>query len=233
MAKTKLFKTRKVRAQAATERRVGKREPYDIVLIVCEGAKTEPNYLNGLKSDLGLSNANIKILDEDHGSDPLSVVNFAIEYYQGDPIYDRIYCVFDKDGHSTYQPALDLIRSDPLKQKEKLFAINSVPCFEIWLLLHYGYSTKAYKKAGNQSPCDLVIKDLKAKIPDYAKHYRGIYETVSDKTEAAIKHAKQLAKHNNQVDSDNPSTLLYDLVEYLKGLKEKRGTLAQQKYPAK
>lgn len=222
MAKGKLFKMRKARAQAAMERKVGRRESYDVVLIVCEGAKTEPNYLNALKSDLGLSNANIKILDEDHGSDPLSVVNFAIKYYAEDSIYDRIYCVFDKDGHSTYQPALDLIESHPLKKTGKLFAINSVPCFEIWLLLHYSYTTKAYEKAGKKSPCDLVIQDLKAQIPDYAKHYRGIYETVKNRTEPAIKHAKQLKKHNNDVNSDNPSTLLHDLVEYLKGLKEKK-----------
>jgi hypothetical protein len=43
-------------------RRGPTREPYDVVLIVCEGAKTEPNYFKRLKLAYRLSNANIHVL---------------------------------------------------------------------------------------------------------------------------------------------------------------------------
>ena len=56
MGKANQFEKRKARAQAAMVRTIEKRQPYDIVLVVCEGAKTEPNYLNSMKKDFGLNN---------------------------------------------------------------------------------------------------------------------------------------------------------------------------------
>src|SRR3954462_14274087 len=64
----------------------GKREAYDYVLIVCEGTKTEPCYLRELQRVLRLSNANIKVLDRRHGSDPMSVLNAALEEYEKDTL---------------------------------------------------------------------------------------------------------------------------------------------------
>jgi len=40
------------------ERRKSRRAPYDRVLIVCEGSKTEPNYLQELIDCLELNSAN-------------------------------------------------------------------------------------------------------------------------------------------------------------------------------
>lgn len=222
MGKSNEFEKRKARAQAAMERRTAKREPYDVVLVVCEGSKTEPYYLNAMKDDLELGNANVKIVEEHHGTDPLSVVNFALTYYDAEPIYDRIYCVFDKDGHKTYMPALNLVNQHPLRRQGKLFAINSVPCFEVWLLLHFAYTAKAYVKTGKNSSCDLVIRDLKNSILGYDKGHKSVYEIVKGKTADAIKHAKRLHKYTASVGTDNPSTRLHDLVEYFRELSEKR-----------
>lgn len=51
------------------------REPYDSVLIVCEGIKSEPNYLKGLRNYYQLSTANIEIIGK--GIDPLGLVKYA------------------------------------------------------------------------------------------------------------------------------------------------------------
>ena len=100
-----LFHKRKASEAESLRRKAAKRASYDIVLIVCEGAKTEPYYFLGLRKHLRLSNANIIIADKKTGIDPLSVVNFAIKEFNKDPCYDRVYCVFDKDKHTTYAAA--------------------------------------------------------------------------------------------------------------------------------
>ena len=71
-----LFKKRKAKKAAELARQQAKRESYDKVLIVCEGTKTEPNYLNEIKDELKLSTANISIAPSP-GSDPVSVVVHA------------------------------------------------------------------------------------------------------------------------------------------------------------
>lgn len=49
----------------AYARRGSIREPYDYVFVVCEGEKTEPIYLQGLKIAYRLSNANVRIIHPD------------------------------------------------------------------------------------------------------------------------------------------------------------------------
>jgi len=44
-----MAKQRKGRTATEYVRRGPEREPYEYVIIVCEGKKTEPNYLNGLR----------------------------------------------------------------------------------------------------------------------------------------------------------------------------------------
>jgi hypothetical protein len=109
------------------------REPYDSVLIVCEGGKTEPQYLDGLKVAFKLSSANIRVTSAT-GSDPVSIVRFAERLCHTER-YDRVYCVFDRDGHANFADAIGLVRQ--LGYRE----IVSLPCFEMWILLHFMSST--------------------------------------------------------------------------------------------
>lgn len=218
MAKDKLFHKKRQRKANNFERAIEWRKSNELVLIVCEGEKTEPNYLRGLIRALRIGNATINILDTEHGSDPVSVLNAAVAEFEKDTsLYDRVYCVFDRDGHTNYAAALKLAKNHELAKSKVLFVAHSVPCFEIWLLLHFKYTTHAYVKAGNKSPCDRLISDLKhaGLLPNYEKNHKGIYELVSARTGTAIRHAKMLDKYNRGVGSDNPSTKMHDLVTYL------------------
>ena len=76
MGSDDLHHKRKSRRQRTFFRRKSSRESYDRVLIVCEGSKTEQNYLRELIDCLKLSSANIEV-DEDRGSSPISVVSYA------------------------------------------------------------------------------------------------------------------------------------------------------------
>lgn len=51
-----------------------KREPYELILIVCEGSETEPNYFENLRETENLSSVNVEITGKS-GSDPMSVIN--------------------------------------------------------------------------------------------------------------------------------------------------------------
>lgn len=222
MGSDDLFHRRKARLSSSLVREIDKRESYDLVLIVCEGAKTEPHYLKGLKSQLRLSNANVKVLDDHHGTDPLSIIQCALKYYDADDQgYDRVYCVFDRDRHETYGAALELVRNHQLGQDGKLIAITSIPCFEIWLLLHFQYTTKGFNSTGKTSACDKLVRELKKHIRDYKKNCPNTFALVKDHTDRAIDHARRLAKHNRDVNTDNPSTKMHSLVQYLRKLKSK------------
>jgi hypothetical protein len=65
--------------QAARElrRRAAQRQPADRLLIVCEGAKTEPLYLGEIRQALRLPTANVQVQPAAYGTEPLHVVNYA------------------------------------------------------------------------------------------------------------------------------------------------------------
>jgi AAA15 family ATPase/GTPase len=67
---------RKSRSASRLQRHAPRRESYERVLVVCEGAKTEPIDFSELKDHYRLSNANIRITPAD-GSDPVSIVRTA------------------------------------------------------------------------------------------------------------------------------------------------------------
>ena len=214
----KLFHRRKAKSAASLRRRAARRSPYDMVLIVCEGEKTEPNYLQALIDDLQLNTANIKILKNSAGSAPRTIVDFALKEYRKSNDYDRIYCVFDKDRHPSYAEALDVIHRAPMRKGHAITAITSVPCFEVWLLLHFAYTTKQFD-IGSGSICEKVIGDLKKHLPYYEKRGGNIYSETKSLIDHAIANAKRLARHCEDVDTDMPSTKVHDLIEYLQKLK--------------
>jgi hypothetical protein len=217
MGSDDIFHKRKQRAAASLKRQKAKRAPYDRVLIVCEGSKTEPNYLHEIRDTYRLNTANIEICGDECGSDPLSVVNYAIEKFREDQDYDCVYCVIDRDKHMTFHAALDKLRQTKLGKKVVFTAVVSVPCFEFWLLLHFTYTTRQFCAQGNSSNCDLVIKELNKKdlIPGYRKGATNIFASTKDRLNTAIKNARKLHQHNESAGTNSPATNMHELIEYL------------------
>ncbi len=219
MGTDNLFHKRKERKAESLRRRRAMKASYDIILIVCEGGKTEPNYFTQLKKASRLSNANVRICGR--GADPLSVVNFAIESFKQEPEFDRIYCVFDRDRHTTYDAALDKVHQARLGKGTKIFAIPSVPCFEFWLLLHFICTTKPFDAPPGNSICSRVIEELKKYLPEYQKGDHDIFDKIQDNLDNAITNARQVEQFHQTSRTDNPSTLVHSLVEYLRDLKKR------------
>jgi len=218
MGTDNLFHKRKERKAELLRRRRAIKEPYDVILIICEGEKTEPNYFSELKKAFRLSNANVRICGR--GADPLSVVDFAIETFRREPEFDRVYCVFDRDRHTRYDEALDKVRRTRLGKGSKIFAIPSIPCFEFWLLLHFIYTTRPFDVPPGDSICSRVIEELKKYLPAYQKGDQDIFNKIHDSLDNAIANASRVQQFHQTSATDNPSTLVHSLVEYLRDLKK-------------
>lgn len=219
MGSDDLHHKRRARRKRDLARRRSSRESYDRVLIVCEGSKTELNYLQELRNSLKLISKNIEV-DGNSGSSPKSVVRYAkrrfSEEKQKGDTYDRVYCVFDKDTHPSYTQAI--AGCELSRPKGTFYAITSVPCFEYWLLLHFEYSTKPYTSTGKRSACDNLILNLKKHLQDYTKGTKDLFGELESRTDQAIKHSKQALSAATREDTDNPTTRMHVLVEYLRHL---------------
>jgi hypothetical protein len=121
------------RRRTAPRRRLGTR-----ILIVCEGARDEYDYLRGARASLRLSQANVAIRFCGGGS-PQAVVASALRWRDryagnGEERFDEIWVVLDVENPKTsgIEQALETARREGLR-----IALSN-PCFEIWLLLHAG-----------------------------------------------------------------------------------------------
>lgn len=196
-------------------RKIGKRKARKFILIVVEGKETEINYFNSLKQYLKLVTLSIEVVSSKY-SDPLSVVNHALFLKQQRQNlsnntlklpYDEIYCVFDGD-HPNRQNYRDAIAQ---ANKHNLSVIASIPCFEIWFLLHFQYSTQIFHN------CDEVGRKLKTYIPHYEKSL-NVFPIISIQTKTAIINSEKLFQYHDDLttqDFPNPSTDAHQLVKKL------------------
>ncbi len=204
-------------------RRIRHREPYDRVLVVCEGI-TEKHYFDGLVFFLGLSSANIEIIPS-RRTDPIDVVRFGIKLakdaQRSSDAYQRLYCVFDLDRPHTN--ALDLAAA--MKQRlTSLHLATSNPCFEVWLRLHLGYTDRAYTTVGNNTACDAVCDELCRQEPRYKKGAEGLFRLFEAKVSSAVRNGHQLEASNRRTGSSNPSCTVHELVQDLMNLKADNST---------
>lgn len=210
MGSEDLFHKRKARDSAALQRKKIERSRNKRYLIVCEGTKTEPNYFGELLADLGIRPQVVRIAKND-GSSPDRIVGHALSLYQEDAIngdaYDKVFCVFDRDKHTTFEGAVSRAR-DLNASGTPIEAITSTPCFEVWLLLHFGYSAQPFHAAGKRSVGDQVVAELRKKpgLEKYGKGMEGVYYLLRDRLNAAMGNAERLRAHLEETGSINPAT---------------------------
>ena len=122
--------------------------------------------------------------------------------------------MFDRDEHANYNDALtEAARLDEkfkndLGKKVAFLAVPSVPCFELWLLLHY-------RDIGHIISRGEVYDELHRHWPEFrkgqGKHFAA---TRSRLTEALDRSARLAAKHNPHQGS-TPYTGVGNLVREL------------------
>jgi RloB-like protein len=214
MGSDDLFKKRKARAKNELARQSKNRATYQRFLIVCEGTKTEPLYLRDLIRDLGIRHHTVKIEPND-GVSPDRIVAHAVKLYDEDALggdsFDMVFCVFDRDTHTTLKVG---------KHPKPFEAITSSPCFEYWLLLHFGFTDPAFHATGKKSVADQVISILKTKrdFENYSKGQNNVYSLVKNNTNKAVTHAKRGRKNAGKTGQISPLTNVDVLVTALKAL---------------
>ena len=195
------------RAKSKISRQKPTRQPNKVILIVCEGKKTEKNYFQRLKEYLNLTTT-IYIVPSAH-PDPKQIIKYTkqqkIRQYNE---YDEIYCVFDKDSH-TLEYVNEVLR---MANKNNFKTIVSDPCFEFWILLHFAKITPKF--SANKSPCEELQKhkDFKKNLPHYSKDY-DFKDIIANHLQTAIKNANEI---NNA--KQTPYTEVVKLVENLQDL---------------
>lgn len=216
-----------VRQAKALKRRKETRQPYQRILIVCEGEKTEPLYLSEIRTQYRLASSNVQILPSSLGTEPLQIVGYAEQLFRsGDQAkgiypksFDLVYVVFDRDSHLTYPQALakaaalnGKLRND-MGERVQFAAVVSVPCFELWLLLHF-QNVQAPMTRG------AVYQALKQHLPDYDKgqggRWRLTQHLLPDATQRALACAQLTTAHNGV----EPYTDMHQLVATLTQLRQ-------------
>lgn len=188
-------------------------------LIVSEGEKTEPNYFNGLKRDIGENGRKIKIeIPTRKGSkNPLMLVDSAQKYvddYRKNDIYIKhVWVVYDKDD------VPDNIFNDAAEKCGKIsndeityHALWSNESVEYWFVLHYEYLNT---DTGREDYYPKLSKYMKK---EYDKADEKIYDILKPQYKEAIKNAKRMMKeHGNAKPSEcRPGTRIYEIFDYLK-----------------
>lgn len=184
-----------------------------IILISTEGKnKTEETYFNHFKNN----NKNYVIkFAKGNDTDPSGIFYAAqktmqkeeLDFEQG----DLVYCVFDVDFSQSRKKDIEYVLKK--SKKENIHIILSNPCFEIWFLLHYRYSTRIYESN------DAVVNDLQKYLPGYEKK-SDIFDLLKDHSDDAIKYSKKLKEYHQEMGNVdiidcNPSTDIYKIIETL------------------
>lgn len=126
------------------------------VAILGEGI-TEREYFKSLKKH---SNLSFKFKPEiPKHSDIHSIVKKAKNLKE---VFDIVFCIIDLDRILANPKEKQKYYNLKAKNKELIFIENN-PCFEIWFLLHFEFSTREY------ASCESLIYILKKNIPDYKK----------------------------------------------------------------
>lgn len=194
------------------------RPPKKTLLIICEG-ETEKIYFENLKAAERKTEINLKPELPGHRTDCLNIVERAIKQKDN---YDQVWCVFDLDAAhkdvEKYRKAVERANN------EKIERLESYPCFEVWFLLHFLYTTRTF------TDCKQVIQGLKKHIKDYSKrqeyHFRkNLYVELRPKLLDAMKNSLRLEKYNLENSIiDGTRSDIYKVVEkILPGIKGREG----------
>lgn len=110
------------------------RQPARRILVVTEGTRTEPQYVEGLDRYLRSKGATAVVKPVSVGKDPLKVVQKCVqkrdEAAKSDKGYDDCVCLVDVDEHKTLPAAVQLA------EREAIQLLISNLKFEAWLRWH-------------------------------------------------------------------------------------------------
>ena len=214
-------------ARESQKRKEDIRSKRKYYLIVCEGAKTEPNYFECLKQDLPkgiLTSLQIDI--EGTGRNTQSLVDEAMRIkskYESDynrPI-DKLWTVFDKDSFDTNDFNSAILRCK--NATPEIGCAWSNEAFELWYLLHFHYYNSPISRRDYKQLIEENLRPYIGEEYEYQKNSEEMYSLMKrfGSIDDAIRNAKMLEElYGDRSDfaNHNPRTKVHELVVELFGL---------------
>lgn len=185
-----------------------RREPVEArqrILALCEGERTEPEYLEGFKRWCRNPLVDVEISGPE--GVPFTLVGRARERRDqaeaearrrndDNLAFDQVWCVFDRDDHPRFKEAIQTARDNGLH-----LAVSN-PCAELWLLLHF-----------RESPGLQHREDIKPMLKKYGPEFdKGV--DFDDYREGYFEARSRATKLDQRCEEDgepfrNPSTGIY------------------------
>lgn len=174
-----------------------------------EGEQTEEQYV---KSWARAYRATVSVtVPKTHGT-PVTLVKAAsaearrdrrIPAKQGGPVYDEYWCVFDRDAHPNVDQAFQMARDNDI------FVALSVPCLELWFLIHFEDQTASIDRSHAQSRSSSHLSCEKSLTHDALEQLVTRYPAA--KTRAVALDAKH--RGDGTGPFPNPSSGMWRLVD--------------------
>ncbi|MCD8480939.1 MAG: RloB family protein [Candidatus Cloacimonetes bacterium] len=197
-------------------RRVNTRKtPPDLILIVTEGEKTEPCYFKSFPLHttkvariVGTGRNTLSLVAQTDKELEIAKIDYLRDH--GIRLRDKdvvVWCVFDKDSF----PAEQFDNAVSSARAKGYQVAYSNEAFELWYLLHFHYYNTALTRDRYIS---LLHKALERR---YQKNDPDMYRILKHRQADAIRNATKLLAGYMPPNpsSDNPSTTVFELVEYL------------------
>ena len=190
------------------------RERKKIIVIGTEGKnKTEVLYFRELEKKQDRYHC---IFAPGNETDPVKIVRNTAKKAREEELSfkegDMAISVFDLDADESKGSQLKEAKENA--GKKNISIVSSNPCFEVWYLEHFGYTTKPFASSA------AVIREVEKMIPGYQKNTCD-FELLYPKTEAAIKNCEKLDLYHeeNSVTDElaNPRTDMYKVVRVIIG----------------
>ena len=214
----KAAKTESLARKQRQESAAALAQPGDSFLIVTEGTVAEPYYFEQLRRKLELSLVHVQIQPGD-ASDPRHVIETAARLakeqaqrakrgalrFDEPEKFDHVFAVIDADVAVRQKHWNDVVQ---LAKARKVQLATSMPCFEFWLLLHLGYTTRTDLVDGDAAKSALK-QTLGCEYAKTADTTRAAIDKLLPKWPDAVRHAEQVERYHSKAATPppaNPST---------------------------
>ncbi len=156
------------------------------------------------------------IFDQGNETDPVKIVKNTDKRARQEEISpqkgDMAVSIFDLDLDNAKAP--QLVEAKALADRKNIKILSSNPCFELWYLEHFKYTTKPFISSS------ALVQELKKYIPGYTKNSCD-FDSLYPKTEKAIVNCQKLDNHHKKngtaglSEFNNPRTDFYKLIEII------------------
>lgn len=177
--------------------RLKKRKP--VMLIIAEGRnQTETLYFQSFVNSS--SPYSIRMVKGGYKTSPSRLLRKIEDYWDENQLEvmegDVAFVVLDLDVDSKKEAEIRRLS----KESKIVTFIVSNPCFEVWFLMHFRYSTKGYIDG------EAVISDLKKYLPNYTKA-SDVSIVINDLLSDALINVSQLERYYESLEYQWPSVL--------------------------